>query len=472
MHKPHVVVSILVSLTLVGCGANQPSVGISPPSDTQPPVADIEPAIPVTFTGFSTTEPDKVYLMSAIGGTFQWALDTGQVATLYTPETQENATVLMSYDSFSDLSNITYKAIGIVKDFSNVETDPITGTISALNQGGATLEIRLPSVAGLEYQTFGSWSAYASQDTGTVEMGVVSAGLKTSFADIPITGAYYFTGMYQGYGYGYESGPTPSDPYQIMGLVDLTANFSLKELTFLTHDSQLTNMQSGVNSSDSNIDLIGALKYTNSNSFSGSISAVNDAINFRGYVYGSFYGPTSSEVGGIFHAGGKYGRSDLASGYTNLTASFGAKEYAPDPAPAALPTQIDTVPFKSFLQISANQKYQMAALTSTASYSVVNNSINHSSNSLATVTAESNSISKLIGMSFVDGDTDVLTAGEVYSDILANDAVKQFKEDSLITIHSIKLSSDLRWIEEDDFVLEEWVYYISYSIYLLNNSCA
>lgn len=50
--------------------------------------------------------------------------------------------------------------------------------------------------------------------------------------------------------------------------------------------------------------------------------------------------------------------------------------------------------------------------------------------------------------------------------ILKSHDPKEFKEDSLMVISSIKLSSDMKWIEEDDSITEEWVYYIGYSIYL------
>ena len=50
--------------------------------------------------------------------------------------------------------------------------------------------------------------------------------------------------------------------------------------------------------------------------------------------------------------------------------------------------------------------------------------------------------------------------------ILKSHDSKQFKEDSLMMISSIRLSSDMKWIEEDDSITEEWNYYIGYSIYL------
>lgn len=50
--------------------------------------------------------------------------------------------------------------------------------------------------------------------------------------------------------------------------------------------------------------------------------------------------------------------------------------------------------------------------------------------------------------------------------ILKSHDSKQFKEDSLMMISSIKLSSDLSYDVENGLVSEEWNYYIGYSIYL------
>ncbi len=62
------------------------------------------------------------------------------------------------------------------------------------------------------------------------------------------------------------------------------------------------------------------------------------------------------------------------------------------------------------------------------------------------------------------------TIGTCFSDdvvnVLKSLDKKQFKEDSLLTISGIKLSSDLSYNSENGLVTEVWVYYINYSIYL------
>lgn len=50
--------------------------------------------------------------------------------------------------------------------------------------------------------------------------------------------------------------------------------------------------------------------------------------------------------------------------------------------------------------------------------------------------------------------------------ILKSHDSKQFREDSLMSISNIRLSSDMSYDFENDLVIEEWNYYIGYSIYL------
>jgi len=285
--------AVLSSIGLTGCGAN----------------AAKETVLPPEFAGFSQIEANTTYSMPAITSAATILFNNGTIDSGEFLGSDLNASVSAEYDASAEISKVSIKD----KNYTAFEFPTIdnTGTyyIDGTNAQKDSVYFDKASGAGNEYQTYGVWNSEFTGDFAeTVVVGVFSTGLRTNFSDIPTALSYDFLGYYDGY-VTYSG-----TPFYVVGDLDLAVNFQLKTVTLESYGSDLYNAITGISvGSDTDLDMIGSLTYTDSNYFSGNVSS----NLFTGTAEGYFYGPNANEAGGVINADNIRGDAFIAS--------FGAK---------------------------------------------------------------------------------------------------------------------------------------------------
>lgn len=174
-----------------------------------------------------------------------------------------------------------------------------THTLTLLNPGATNPTIQL------SYASYGHWRAVtpgggnfgntAQSDTYFVY------GFKTPKADMPTTGTGYFSTLFDG------TFTNTTTNYDIDGTGSLTAQFDTGTLTFT---STLTGTPiSGSPIAFGALNGSGTIK-SNASSFAATGSNGTYSMNLAGY----FFGPTATEVGGVFSLQGRRTGPDAGSG--------------------------------------------------------------------------------------------------------------------------------------------------------------
>jgi len=283
------------SIALIGCGGN----------DTKPPEAPPTP----TFSSFNNVAPNQSLLLGAITDDTEATLSFGQVVSgIFNRDIDANAEVTITISNLGTIEEIALKDVNRELSFD------ATGVGFPLDSGaGASLYGIDHDIWEHDYQTFGYWvTEYTGIGAETIEIGVISAGLKTPFASIPTSN----TALFEGYYVGVLS--DAGTPFEVIGYADLSVNFSSKLVTLDGWGASIYDVDTFEEVIDTtltdSLELLGTLRYTNSNAYSGDIQNLDGLMT--GEATGAFYGPNAEETGGVLR---------LSNDRIMLTASFGAK---------------------------------------------------------------------------------------------------------------------------------------------------
>lgn len=175
---------------------------------------------------------------------------------------------------------------------------------------GTQVVIQDPAAAGWTYQTYASY--VEPREGAAVLRGVQSLGQETKYAAIPTTGTASYNGISTAY-----VGAGDANDRQLTSNVKAVVDFGLKGVRFETSGSQFHTLQNGVRVSEAaaDYDLKGTAKWSDSNLFTGKVSAGN---GMSGNLNGKFYGGNVEEIGGA------YGLSN-ADNTQHFIGGYGAK---------------------------------------------------------------------------------------------------------------------------------------------------
>lgn len=239
--------------------------------------------------------------------------------------TIDAVTVKFTYDSARELSALSVSTPQASFSFDKT-TSPGSvrceghGTCSAIG-AKAHLTVMDPSIAGLNYQTFGVWGERFYHpflpwnidfSVPAWKIGAFSAGTPTTGDALPATGSAIFNGLAAGFYFD----PTSKYPYATTAKLSANVNFGARNIAFSTSDTRRLNYQMGVQASDQGLNLAGTLSYKSGvNAFSGSVQTQNGLLN--GQAAGLFYGPRAEEIGGVYSLQG--------NGVARMVGGFGGK---------------------------------------------------------------------------------------------------------------------------------------------------
>jgi hypothetical protein len=166
----------------------------------------------------------------------------------------------------------------------------------------------LPEVLGWNYQSFGVWDTATSTSTsGTIN--VASFGAMTPGNAIPTGGTGNYIGMSSGV-YADSSG----NPYFVSASFAANADFATRTVNFSTSNTQRGDLNTGIITADSSLNLSGTLSYqAATNNIQGNIAATG----MSGTASARFYGPGAEEIGGTFQVS--------EAGRGNYMGAFGGK---------------------------------------------------------------------------------------------------------------------------------------------------
>jgi len=152
-------------------------------------------------------------------------------------------------------------------------------------------------VSGLDYNNFGFWlEDVTGQSSYDTVISVFTVGDETAFGSIPTSGSATFNGSGVGLyitsaNYAYQ---TYADATVVANFVNRTLDFSLSSTLVYDYGALLT----GAGKSNPDLDITNfSLSYGGTNAITGS-SCVGTLC---GQVDASFYGPSATEIGGLFN---------------------------------------------------------------------------------------------------------------------------------------------------------------------------
>jgi hypothetical protein len=250
--------------------------------------------------------------MTGISETVSGTLDAfGNVINLGAPVLDEaNSTVSLTYGPSRDLS-----AIGIstpAKSLSLGEVGCSSGVCTAENATAAIIAVDAThSLFGWNYQSYGVWFDFTSPTS--VQAGAMSAGAVTPGSAVPLGGLADFNGLTSAF-YVNASGV----PFFTSALMTAAVNFGTQSIVFTSTGTEAGNLITGAIGSRPDLDLSGALNYTQgTNRFTGTISTTSNPSFLSGPGTGRFYGPAAQEIGGTYNLSGTGGR---------MLGAFGGKQ--------------------------------------------------------------------------------------------------------------------------------------------------
>ena len=169
----------------------------------------------------------------------------------------------------------------------------------------------LASNLNWNYQSYGAWET--GRGTGSGYAAVASVGNMTSGAGIPTTG----NAIYTGYSGGVAISADGTQDFIVSSDFQATADFSTRSVSIqATNSGSYDPVNDITNINDTQYNYTGVATYdAGSNSLHGTI--ITSGGN-NGTVCARFYGPSASEIGGIFEARG--------AGVSGYFGAFGAKQ--------------------------------------------------------------------------------------------------------------------------------------------------
>ncbi len=308
-----IVSSLVLPLALAACaggggGGGGSSTPVTPPP-APVPVTVSGNAISGTYTLNNTTRVGNVAL-SAVDNTASLTT-TGLAGRNGATSNVTSATISSTNAAVAPAGN-SLTVNGSSNNFANGFTlfDPKPNQIYG---NTAAIQPIAGAAVAYTYLTYGTWFNCGSGCGTTNETGVSGwyvAGQQTPSASIPVSGSATYIGTTDG---NFFNGISPSQRVQADLQVVATFGNPGGSLTFTTNNTQLQNLQTNAITLAPNLNMNGTLTYgAGSNQFTGSVT---DGVH-SGSATGRFYGPTASEVGGVYSLTG--------GGQTNV-GSFVAK---------------------------------------------------------------------------------------------------------------------------------------------------
>jgi hypothetical protein len=297
--------SIILSL-LAACGGGGGGGGVVPaPSPTQVP-----------FASFAAIAPNQTVVMDGIAVTASATQTTDSPTTITSVDLNPagDATVRLSYDGSRALKGMS---VSTLQPNSSVSFDRDSPGHSISCSGGTCLAqsptasvVAADAVAlGWNYQAYGVWGTDLSASSSV--LGAVSAGRATPGSAVPTSGIAVFNGLASGF--YFDSNGTA---FATAAGMRADVNFSGRSIGFSTSNTTLVNTNSGVQSTDPNLNLTGTFSYAQGvNAFSGRVNTANSQLTGQGS--GRFYGPTAEEIGGVYSLSG--------AGVSRMIGGFGGK---------------------------------------------------------------------------------------------------------------------------------------------------
>lgn len=172
------------------------------------------------------------------------------------------------------------------------------GTVFASNKQGVGAIVTNPYDAAFEYQTFGTWGAYAGSPQPSA-INSVSLGSATPVTGMPATGAANFSGFASGIYYQGAGG------YFTTANMNAGVDFGARTIAFSTNNTLVSGSIGGGVVEAPTLNMTGFATYaTGTSKFSGTVSTANGMI---GGMSGQFFGPNANEIGGTYNATGSQG---------------------------------------------------------------------------------------------------------------------------------------------------------------------
>lgn len=174
-----------------------------------------------------------------------------------------------------------------------------------------------PSVAGYNYQTYGTW---ASVPETSQTVAAISAGAKTSSSDVPNTSASY-TGTSSGLA-------ITSDGRALSTTSDIALETDFETIDITSSGTQAADFTSVLTDSNQDFNDAPAAAFdapewdftgtgdVTGNTFNATVQT-DDTLSAQGTADGSFFGPVAVEAGGLFSL-----TNDAGAG---IVGSFGAR---------------------------------------------------------------------------------------------------------------------------------------------------
>jgi hypothetical protein len=282
------------------------------------------------FTGFSYLQPNTTVFAAAAYSTdvtYNSNIVNGYVTSKSAPtvtsgtagstsgvgatETLNGSTLATSLNITSGAGTNATWSISAGDSLTNVTRNTSTVAVYALNAArtNEALYVYGPGM-GWSYQTYGIW--ITGEGTGAGNAGAMSVGAISPASGIPTTGTATFTGTSGGV-YVAASG----QPFLTLSDMTAATNFGTRQITFNTTNTIISAFNGSGASAQTGLDLSGTLAYSaGTNSFNGTVTTANSALT--GSAFGKFYGPSATEVGGIYNV-------TAGSGLQSMSGAFGGK---------------------------------------------------------------------------------------------------------------------------------------------------
>jgi|GEM_PF-613014 len=315
----------------------------------------------VPFSSWDNIQPNSTVVADGTGTYASWGGNGGTVTSLSglttTPATWEGTygsageLVALTVDVGNGSSKVTFDkrqgdTLGLITN------GPLTGYASvAIKADGSAIGIAAePAPVGWKYQTYGVWLTGITRNSGTVAAATI--GNKTSAPNLPSTGKAIFTGNAGGF-YLDPQGNVYLTAADLVAVADLgTRSITVSTL----NTSRSSDFQTFVASPQ--LDLSGRATIDSQNSFQFS-GLLASRSGMTGNVFGSFYGPTATEIGGTYAVRG--------TGVESMIGGFGGRS---DPI----------VSFTSWQNIPLNTVIQAQGISTQASYTGTTSSTTSISN--------------------------------------------------------------------------------------------
>jgi hypothetical protein len=331
-------------------------------------VEDTKRSYPTASTPITTIaqNPTGTALTAPVGTGFKSATLSAAIglASALSGDTSSSAATVTQYSNGNiglTAPNIphngTTDTVTFAQFFTNVYNTELAGGSysSATSSGGAYVSLfdSGPSLA-LQYSDFGFWTAATSSTATPSEIGVYGVGNGTPAKSMPTTGSAIYTGAVQ----GAVSNNVASGYFA--GLASLSANFATNGMTGSVTDIRVSETgYAAPQGSMNDITFSGTISgpnFSGTASTSGTSGSLLNTSGATGTFGGGFYGPSASEVTGVFSLNG-------GSSSAQIIGSFGASQsYSSANASSAVST-LSALPDGTPLSGSWNAGFNSMTLT-------------------------------------------------------------------------------------------------------------